>query len=75
MRYNELERSIDGITNMMLTQTLKELEQYDIIKREQFMEVQPRVEYSLTANGESLIPAFKQLTNWGNQMKNQFFIP
>ncbi len=48
MRYNELRRCIDGITNMMLTQSLKELESYDIIKREQFMEVPSRVEYSLT---------------------------
>lgn len=70
MRYNELKRSIDGITNMMLTQTLKELELYDIIKRKQFMEVPPRVEYSLTNNGESLILALKELANWGNKMKN-----
>jgi len=70
MRYNELKRSIDGITNMMLTQTLKELESYNIIKREQFMEVPPRVEYSLTNDGENLIPALKELANWGNKMKN-----
>ncbi|KUO51085.1 MAG: transcriptional regulator [Desulfitibacter sp. BRH_c19] len=70
MRYNELKRSIDGITNMMLTQTLKELELYYIIKRKQFMEVPPRVEYSLTNNGENLITALKALANWGNKMKN-----
>lgn len=44
MRYNELKRGIDGITNMMLTQSLKELESYGIIKRKQFMEIPPRVE-------------------------------
>lgn len=70
MRYNELKRSINGITNMMLTQTLKELELHGIINRKQFMEVPPRVEYSLTDNGESLIPALKALANWGNKMKN-----
>lgn len=70
MRYNELKRSIDGITNMMLTQSLKELELYGIISRNQFMEVPPRVEYSLTDNGESLIPALKALASWGNKMKN-----
>jgi len=70
MRYNELKKSIDGITNMMLTQTLKELEQRDIISRKQFMEVPPRVEYSLTDNGEDLIPALKVLANWGNKMKD-----
>ncbi|MDR7855014.1 MAG: helix-turn-helix domain-containing protein [Tissierella sp.] len=68
MRYNELKRCIDGITNMMLTQSLKELESYGIIKREQFMEVPPRVEYSLTDNGENLIPALRGLADWGSKM-------
>jgi len=71
MRYNELKKSIDGITNMMLTQTLKELELYSIINRKQFMEVPPRVEYSLTENGENLIPALKALANWGNKIKRK----
>ena len=70
LRYNELKRNIDGITNMMLTQSLKELELYHIISRKQFMEVPPRVEYSLTDNGENLIPALKALANWGKIMKN-----
>lgn len=70
MRYNELKRSIEGITNMMLTQTLKELELHDIISRTQYMEVPPRVEYALTEKGESLIPALKALASWGKQMKN-----
>lgn len=69
MRYNELKKNIEGITNMMLTQTLKELESYGIINREQFMEVPPRVEYSLTVEGESLIPALKALAHWGSDMK------
>jgi DNA-binding HxlR family transcriptional regulator len=70
MRYNELKRSIDGITNMMLTQSLKELESYGIIKRQQFMEIPPRVEYSLTDNGLELISALKVLADWGSKMKN-----
>ncbi len=70
MRYNELKRSIHGITNMMLTQSLKELESYGITCRKQFMEIPPRVEYSLTDHGESLIPALKALAHWGNHMKN-----
>lgn len=70
MRYNELKRNIDGITGMVLTQTLKELELYGIINREQFMEVPPRVEYSLTDSGEELIPALKALADWGKNMKN-----
>jgi len=70
MRYNELKRNIDGITNMVLTQSLKELESNGIIDRKQFMEVPPRVEYSLTDNGENLIPALKALADWGNKMKS-----
>jgi DNA-binding HxlR family transcriptional regulator len=69
MRYNELKRSIDGITNMMLTQSLKELELYGIIRREQFPEVPPRVEYSLTEHGEELMAALKALAGWGKKMK------
>lgn len=71
MRYNELKRSIDGITSMVLTQSLKELEQSGIISRKQFMEIPPRVEYSLTDHGKDLIPALKALANWGNRMKNR----
>lgn len=65
MRYNELKRHIHGITNMMLTQSLKELESSGIIYRKQYMEIPPRVEYSLTPNGEDLIPALKTLADWG----------
>ena len=70
MRYNELKRSIDGITNMMLTQSLKELELNGIINRQQYMEIPPRVEYSLTDNGKELIPALKALASWGKKMKS-----
>lgn len=70
MRYNQLKRSIHGITNMMLTQSLKELETDGIINRKQYMEIPPRVEYSLTDNGEKLIPALKALADWGNKMKS-----
>jgi len=69
MRYNELRRAVEGITNMMLTKCLKELEAYEVVKRVQYMEVPPRVEYSLTENGEKLIPALKALANWGKEMK------
>ena len=69
MRYNQLKREIHGITNMMLTQSLRELESYGIVSRKQFMEIPPRVEYSLTDNGENLIPALKALADWGDIMK------
>jgi DNA-binding HxlR family transcriptional regulator len=68
-RYNELKKNIDGITNMMLAQSLKELEQYGIINRKQYAEIPPRVEYSLTDNGQGLISALKVLADWGKNMK------
>lgn len=70
MRYNELKSNITGITNMVLTQSLKELELNGIVSREQFPEVPPRVEYSLTDNGKDLIPALKALAAWGDKMRS-----
>ena len=55
---------------MMLTQSLKELEAKGVIHRKQYMEVPPRVDYSLTEHGENLIPALKALASWGKTMKN-----
>ncbi len=69
MRYTELKKHIDGITNMVLTQSLKELELNGIISRKQFPEVPPRVEYSLTEDGEALIPSLKALADWGDRMR------
>ena len=54
---------------MMLTQSLKELEAYGIVERKQYAEIPPRVEYSLTDNGENLIPALKALADWGDKMR------
>lgn len=71
LRYNELKRKIDGITNMMLSQALKELEEYGLIVRTQYMEIPPRVEYSLSEAGMDLVPALKSLANWGKQMQNR----
>ena len=68
LRYNALKRNIDGITNMMLTQSLKELEMHKIITRKQYMEIPPRVEYALSDEGKALIPALKALADWGSAM-------
>ncbi|WP_066497782.1 winged helix-turn-helix transcriptional regulator [Abyssisolibacter fermentans] len=71
LRYNELKRAIEGITNMMLTQSLKELENHGIVHRKQYMEIPPRVEYSLTEDGKDLIPALIALAKWGKQIKEK----
>lgn len=71
LRYNELKRNIDGITNMMLSQALKEMEDYGLITRKQYMEIPPRVEYSLTEAGKDLVPSLQSLAKWGKHMQNQ----
>jgi len=65
MRYGELKRAVVGITPKMLTQTLKELEADELVIRKVYMEVPPKVEYSLTPTGEELVPLIKQLRSWG----------
>lgn len=65
IRYGELKRKLPGITNVMLTKSLRELERDELIKREQFEEIPPRVEYSLAPRGEELIPALNDLYKWG----------
>ena len=69
LRYGELKRAIVGITPKMLTQTLKELEYDELVSRKVYLEVPPKVEYSLTETGQELIPLIRQLRSWGeNQM-------
>ena len=68
-RYNELKRKIRGITNTMLASSLKELEEAGLIKRQQFMEMPVRVEYSLTDYSTDLLPILNQLARWGITIK------
>lgn len=69
LRYGELKRAIVGVTPKMLTQTLRELEEDELINRKVFLEVPPKVEYTLTATGEELIPFIDLLRSWAkNQM-------
>ena len=67
VRYNELKRSVRGVTNMMLTKCLRELEEYGLVVRRQYNEVPPRVEYSLTERGKKLLPALAELYAWGRE--------
>ncbi len=53
-RYSSIKRKLTGVTNMMLSQSLKELEASGIVHREQYNEVPPRVEYTLTDKGKAL---------------------
>ena len=71
MRYGELKRAIVGITPKMLTQSLRELEADELVFRKVYLEVPPRVEYSLTKTGEELIPLIKLLRNWGKKQMSR----
>ena len=66
-RFNELQKSIYGITQKMLIQKLRELESDEIVHREVYAVVPPKVEYSLTDYGKTLKPILKQLYFWGEE--------
>lgn len=67
IRFNELKRSIPGITQKMLTSQLRELEQHDLITRKVYAQVPPKVEYSLSEHGKSLIPLLTMMSEWGKE--------
>lgn len=64
-RFGELRRALGGVTEKVLASHLRELEDDGIVRREDFREVPPRVEYSLTALGRSLNAALAPLGDWG----------
>ncbi len=66
-RFSELKRLIPEITEKMLIQQLRELEKDEIVNRHVHSDIPPKVEYSFTTYGESLIPVLKPLCDWGQQ--------
>ena len=64
LRFNELHRDMADCSQKMLSQTLKRLEQIGLIARTIYPEVPPRVEYSMTDRGESLMPHISALIGW-----------
>jgi len=71
-RYSELRRSLPKVTHKMLTQQLRELEEAEIITRKVYPEVPPKVEYSLTFLGKSVIPVIDLLREWGDEYRSVF---
>lgn len=67
LRFNELHRHMTDCSQKMLSSTLKNLEQHHLIYRKVYPEVPPRVEYSLTETGVSLMPAISLLIDWAKQ--------
>jgi DNA-binding HxlR family transcriptional regulator len=68
IRYNELKRSVPGITNIMLTRSLQALEEHGLVKRVEYKRIPPHVEYSLTEICNDLLPAVKIINEWGKNV-------
>ena len=68
-RFNELHKSLDGISQKVLTESLRQMEADGIITRTVFPEVPPRVEYALSELGESMRPILDSMQAWGNSYK------
>ena len=71
-RFNELQRSLEGISQKVLTDNLRSMEADGIIVRTVYAEVPPRVEYSLSELGESMRPILDAMKAWGEQYKEKY---
>lgn len=67
LRYNELKRRLNGITNIMLTRALQGLEEHGLVSRTECNKVPPHVEYSLTESCQELLPALEIINTWGRK--------
>ncbi|WP_088830890.1 winged helix-turn-helix transcriptional regulator [Paenibacillus tyrfis] len=65
MRFSELQKAIPDITKKMLTQQLRELEYHDIVHREIYRQIPPKVEYSITEYGKGMATILQALNDWG----------
>ncbi len=70
-RFNELHKSLEGISQKVLTESLRQMEADGIITRTVYAEVPPHVEYALSELGESMRPILMSMQAWGNQYKKQ----
>lgn len=70
-RFNELQKNLEGISQKVLTDSLRSLEEDGIITRTVFPEVPPRVEYALSEFGEQMRPILKEMEKFGNEYKKQ----
>jgi len=72
IRYNELQRLIGTISHKTLSVQLKELENDGLITREEYPQIPPKVEYSLSEKGQSLYPLMEAMCQWGKKYKPYF---
>ncbi len=70
-RFNELQKSLEGISQKVLTDSLRSMESDGIVTRTAYPEVPPRVEYALSELGESMLPIINAMETWGIEYKKQ----
>ncbi len=70
-RFGELKKSLNGITQKVLTNNLRQMEASGLVNRKVYAEVPPRVEYSLTETGWSLKPILDSMVGWGNSYREK----
>lgn len=71
-RFGELKKSLDGVSQKVLTSQLRQMEASGLLTRKVYAEVPPRVEYTLTELGYSLRPVLKAMRDWGEVYKKRF---
>ncbi|HEX4603868.1 MAG TPA: helix-turn-helix domain-containing protein [Candidatus Angelobacter sp.] len=71
MRFSEFQKMIPEATHKVLTQQLRDLERASIVARKVYPEVPPKVEYSLSAHGQTLRPVFAAMASWGEKYRQQ----
>lgn len=67
LRYGELKKRLLGITHKMLSQQLKELDAANLINRKEYQQIPPKVEYSLSEQGKTLLPILNLMCEWGRK--------
>ena len=67
VRFNEMKKYIDEVSYKTLSSSLKELEADKLVHREEYPQIPPKVEYSLTERGKSLIPILETMCDWGEE--------
>lgn len=70
MRYNELKKCLGSISHKTLSSTLKEMEADGLIIRKEYPQIPPKVEYSLSERGQSLVPILVAMCDWGGKHRD-----
>ena len=71
MRYSEIKRALGNVTHKMLSNTLKQLEADGLIIRREYPQVPPKVEYSLSEKGRTLLPVIQSICRWGHEQMEE----